>query len=117
MWNMVHLANLNGTTVICAIVHHQNLLAFRNQGIDADINIDGARAAEQNGCKLRFGCMSHFAQITTQAFHQACKLFLAGANVRYYLSIFDSICCSCRTWVQQHIALNLYIFQFHSFTF
>ena len=42
VWYMVHLTHFHRTGVIGAIIDYQDLFPFRNEGIDGDVNIDGA---------------------------------------------------------------------------
>ena len=108
---VIHLADFDGAGVVSSVVHHENLLAFGNQRIDAHVDVDGARAAEKNGSVLIDRSMHHLEQVFTETLHEAGKGLFTGADIRNHLGVLDGIGGGGRAGVQQNVSLD----RFHKF--
>ena len=112
MRQVVHLADFDRTRIVGAVVHHENLLAFGNQRVDAHIDVDGTGTAEKNGGVLVSRGMHHPEQVFAEALHKAGKGLFAGADVRDHLGVLDGIGGSGRAGVQQNVSLDRFHNQF-----
>lgn len=103
---VIHLADFDGAGVVGAVVHHENLLAFGNQRVDAHIDVDGTGTAEKDGrIGVRRG-MRYLEQVFAEALHEAGKGLFAGADVRDHLGVLDGIGGGGGAGVQQNISLD-----------
>lgn len=106
MRQVVHLADFDSAGVVGAVVHHENLLAFGNQRVDAHVDVDGAGTAEENGrIGVRRG-VYHLEQVFAEALHEAGKGLFAGADIRDHLGVLDRIGGGGGAGVQQNVSLD-----------
>lgn len=106
MRQVVHLADFDSAGVVGAVIHHENLLAFGNERVDAHVNVDGARTAEENGSVLVGGGMHHLEQIFAKTLHEAGKGLFTGADIRDNLGVLDGVGGGGGAGVQQNVSLD-----------
>ena len=105
----VELADLHCAGTVSAVVDHQHLAARRQEGVEADVDIERSGAAEQHGgVHVRIG-VNNPEQITAEIRHHIGKLALARADIRHHLRQLDRVGRGGGSGVEQYIPLYFHI--------
>ena len=106
MGQAVGPADLHGACRIRTVVHDQNRPVRRQEGIEADVNVHRAAAAEKDGGIDRRVSVDDLHQILSQVLHQSGELCLAWADIGHDLGVFHSVRRGGRAGVKQDISFD-----------
>ena len=87
----VELADLNGSCAVCAVVHNEYLLALGEERVDAHVDVDRARTAEEYGCVFFEVAVNYLYEVFAESLHETAEVFFTGADVRNYLCVLYGI--------------------------
>ena len=91
MRESVVLAHLDGARGVGTVVDDEGLLALGEEGVEADVDVDGAGAGEEDGGVVLGVGMDNLQQVGAEAVHEAGELFLAGTDVGHHLGHLHSV--------------------------
>ena len=91
MWQVVVLAHLDGARGIGAVVDDEGLLTLGEEGVEADVDIDGPGAGEEDGGVVLGVGMDDLQQVGTEAVHEAGEFFFTRADVGHHLCKLDAV--------------------------
>ncbi len=97
------------------VVDHQQLPAFRHQGVDAHVLDDGSGPCEDHGGVNFRVAVDDLYQVLPDPGHEVDEFLLPGADVRHHLGVLDRVAGGGRPGVQQHVALD-WLDDFHGGT-
>ena len=99
-------ADLHGAGGVGAVVYDQNRPVCGQEGVQADVDVHCAAAAEEDGGVDRRVCVDDLHQILPKSVHQSGKLRLAGTDIGHDLGVFHGVRRGGRTGIQQDIAFD-----------
>ena len=108
MRQMVVLAHLDGTRRVGAVVDDEGLLSLGEEGVEADVDINGTRAREENGGIVLGVGMDNLQQVGTESVHETGELFLARADVRHHLCHLHGVGRRGGTGIEQYVAFDVH---------
>ena len=111
MRQVVVLAHLDGARGIGAVVDDEGLLTLGEEGVEADVDVDGAGAGEEDGGVVLGVGMDDLQQVGTEAVHEACELFLARADVGHHLGHLHGVGGGGGTGIEEDVTFDVHFFK------